>query len=315
MIIHCWDTRVQSYPTYASKIKSINCSAWPFLYFLFTADDWNICDTFLSPWTKRTFFLFFKILIRYWDTEVLSYLTSACKIFGVARKRRVPVEKCSYQSTIKATVFKEKDWSKRGIPATSTRCPDHLSRQLYIWGFRARQHLRSLAPVMNDDWWWQRWPNDIRGPWGPKASRHLCYRWGKTPKKPHPGNSSRLGIEPGPAAWQACMLLPDSQRWTQQPIPDHRLYLSIQLQNSSAEHIHAFYTCLCVFVSVYVCLCEWVCLLRVRHVGKVWICSAEEFLELYGKVEAIIRNCLLRWSEHLVEVAFRSVFFFFFFNI
>ena len=48
---------------------------------------------------------------------------------------------------------------------------------LYIWGFRARQHLRSLAPVMNDDWWW---PNDIRGS---KASRHLSYRWGKTPKK------------------------------------------------------------------------------------------------------------------------------------
>ena len=25
---------------------------------------------------------------------------------------------------------------------------------MYIWGFRARQHLRSLTPVMNDDWWW-----------------------------------------------------------------------------------------------------------------------------------------------------------------
>ena len=28
-----------------------------------------------------------------------------------------------------------------------------------------------------------------------------------------------------------------------------------------------------------------------------------KFLELYGKVEAVIRNCLLRSSEHLVEVA------------
>ena len=26
---------------------------------------------------------------------------------------------------------------------------------------------------------------------------------------------------------------------------------------------------------------------------KAWICSAEEFLELYGKVEAVFRNCLL----------------------
>ena len=128
MIIRCWDTRVQSYPISASKIKSINCSAWPFLYFLFTADDWNFCDTFLSPWTKSTF-LFVKILIRYWGTGVQSYLISACKIFGVARKRRVPAEKCSYRSTKKLMCLKQKDWSKRGVPATSTRCPDHLSRQ------------------------------------------------------------------------------------------------------------------------------------------------------------------------------------------
>ena len=51
-------------------------------------------------------------------------------------------------------------------------------------------------------------------PWGPKASWHLSYRWGKTPKKPHPGNFSRPGIEPGPAAWQARMLSPAPQRWT-----------------------------------------------------------------------------------------------------
>ena len=68
---------------------------------------------------------------------------------------------------------------------------------------------------MNDEGWWLWWPNDIRGPWGPKASRHLSYRWGKTPKKPHPENLSRLGIELGPAAWQARMLQPGPQRWTQ----------------------------------------------------------------------------------------------------
>ena len=38
----------------------------------------------------------------------------------------------------------------------------------------------------------------------------------KPPKKPHPGNLSRPGIEPGPAAWQACMLLLAPQRWTLQ---------------------------------------------------------------------------------------------------
>ena len=84
---------------------------------------------------------------------------------------------------------------------------------MYIWGFMVHQHLRSLAPIMNE-YWWLWWPNNIRGPGGPKAPWHLSYRWGKTIKKPHPGNLSWPGIEPRPAAWQACMLLPAPQRWT-----------------------------------------------------------------------------------------------------
>ena len=119
MIIRWWDTRIQNYPTTASKMKSINCSAWPFLYFLFTADGWNFCDTSLSPWTKNTF-LFFKILICYWDTGIQICLACACKILGVARKRRVPAEKCSYRSTKKANVFKAKRLIEKGVPATST---------------------------------------------------------------------------------------------------------------------------------------------------------------------------------------------------
>ena len=35
-------------------------------------------------------------------------------------------------------------------------------------------------------------------------------------------------------------------------------------------------------------------IIRVMHVGKVRICLDEEFLELYGKVEAVVRNSLLR---------------------
>ena len=31
--------------------------------------------------------------------------------------------------------------------------------------------------------WWLWRPNDIRGPCGPKVSWHLCYRWGKIPKR------------------------------------------------------------------------------------------------------------------------------------
>ena len=65
--------------------------------------------------------------------------------------------------------------------------------------------------------------------------------------------------------------------------------------------------CVCAHVFVYenecVSLSMWLSVfLRMRHVDTSWICSAEEFLELYGKVDAVVRNCLLRWSGHLFEV-------------
>ena len=41
---------------------------------------------------------------------------------------------------------------------------------------------------------------------------------------------------------------------------------------------------------------------------KAWICSAEEFLELCGKVDTVVRNCLLRWSGHLFEVTNNHLF-------
>ena len=48
------------------------------------------------------------MLIRCRDTRVQSYPTFARKIFGVAKKRRVPAEKCSYRSMKKANMFKTK---------------------------------------------------------------------------------------------------------------------------------------------------------------------------------------------------------------
>ena len=42
-----------------------------------------------------------------------------------------PAEKYSYRST-KTERLKQKDWSKTGVPATSTRCSDHLSIQFLI---------------------------------------------------------------------------------------------------------------------------------------------------------------------------------------
>ena len=90
----------------------------------------------------------------------------------------------------------------------------HLSETTETWKTMHTIH----APIHSNKanmkgWLWR--PNDIRGPCGSKASRHLCYGWGKTQKKPHPRNLSRPGIEPGPAAWQARMLPPAPQNpWT-----------------------------------------------------------------------------------------------------
>ena len=42
----------------------------------------------------------------------------------------------------------------------------------------------------------------------------ICLTGEENPEKPHPGNLSRQGIEPGPAAWQACMLPLTPQRST-----------------------------------------------------------------------------------------------------
>ena len=81
------------------------------------------------------------------------------------------------------------------------------------WKTINTKHTLSHPNKANMEWWLWR-PNDIRGPWGPKVSWHLSYRWGKTMKKPHPGNLSRPGIEPGPGAWQARMLPLAPQWWT-----------------------------------------------------------------------------------------------------
>ena len=86
------------------------------------------------------------------------------------------------------------------------------SETAQTWKTIHTKHTLSQTNKANMEWWLRR-PNDIRGPCGPEAS-YISYRWGKPPKKPHPGNLCRPGIEPGPAAWQARMLPPAPQQWT-----------------------------------------------------------------------------------------------------
>ena len=76
---------------------------------------------------------------------------------------------------------------------------------IVICVFRARQHLRSLAPVWNYLWWlW--WPTISGDRWGPKFSWHLSYSWRKTPEKTSTRKTDPSGIEPRPAVWEATML-------------------------------------------------------------------------------------------------------------
>ena len=82
------------------------------------------------------------------------------------------------------------------------------SRNMYIWGFRARQHLRSFAPVMNDD------DQMIFGDLVGLKLPDIRLTGEKKPEKISPRKPARPGIEPGPAAWQARMLPPVPQRWT-----------------------------------------------------------------------------------------------------
>ena len=110
------------------------------------------------------------------------------------------------------------------------------------WKTIHAKHILSHRNKENMEWW-LRWPNDIRGPWRPKVSWHLSYKWGKTPKKPHPGNLSRPGIEPGPAAWQAHMLPLAPQRWTIILINEYNflLFLWIKISGYRGIIINAYY--------------------------------------------------------------------------
>ena len=60
----------------------------------------------------------------------------------------------------------------------------------------------------------------------------------KPRKKPHPGNLSRPGIEPGLAAWQARMLLPDPE-W----IRDLNTTYFIKGNLRSIDNIYTFVSC------------------------------------------------------------------------
>ena len=96
-------------------------------------------------------FFIFKFLIRYWVQGLK--VTSACKIFSTARKRKVPLEKCPCRRTKKANMFKAKRLIEmRGtsylnqVPwSPQQRIPDHrLCISIQQQKFLSRKYSRFL---------------------------------------------------------------------------------------------------------------------------------------------------------------------------
>ena len=71
------------------------------------------------------------------------------------------------------------------------------SETAQTWKTIHTKHTLNHPNKANMERWW-RWPNDIRGPWGPKVSWHLSYRWGKPRKNLTQESSSDRGSNPGP---------------------------------------------------------------------------------------------------------------------
>ena len=91
-------------------------------------------------------------------------------------------------------------WGINSMPGPPPR--QHKHERRYTPG---TQSIILTRRIWNDDYGGQMIFGNLRGP---KISWHLSYRWGKTPKKPHPGNLSRPGIEPGPLRdRRACYIL------------------------------------------------------------------------------------------------------------
>ena len=187
--------------------------------------------------------------------------------------------------------LKQKHWSKRCVPVTSNRCPDHLSRQFlttastfpyssknssveHINAFYTYPCMRECECASMSVWvckcvWFCIWV---------RVCVCLC-EW--------------------VCLWWWAMLI-------------KHFYTYPCVRECQCVCVCVFlcvYVCVCLWLSVCVCVCVCVCLsmwvslfVMVSHVDKARICSAEEFLELYGKVEAVVRNCVLRWLGHLFEV-------------
>ena len=126
---------------------------------------------------------------------------------------------CAFYVTHTSRALESHDLSGEGINSGSYNRPTFLTIQGHRGPPRMRdqlnagatprqhKHERRYVPSTHPFMLTSRiWKDDydsqiighIRGPYGTKPSWHLSYRWGKTPKKPHPGTCPDWGSNPGP---------------------------------------------------------------------------------------------------------------------
>ena len=112
---------------------------------------------------------------------------------------------------------------------------------VYLRFFRARQHLRSLAPIMNEyGWFW--WPNHIREPWGLKLPG-ICLTGEEKPRKNLTQETCpERGSNPGPLRdRRACYNLSHSGgQETLMSFDSRNLELSTNYEKRTITKCHLF---------------------------------------------------------------------------
>ena len=116
-------------------------------------------------------------------------------------------------------------------------------------------HTLSHPNKANMEWWLRR-SNDIRGPWGPKISWHLSYRWGKTPKNTPP----RKLVPTGDRTRARCVT--SAHAATCSTAVDGFLYIFVISVNSAAK-------------SFIILICKWV---HIHHMWLVFILYNSHFV-------------------------------------
>ena len=143
-----------------------------------------------------------------------------------------PVLNCGQQKVICTVTAAVSQWSDLLLPYVS--CLVTLFLFIINLCFRACQYLRSLAPIMNDFWWW--WPMISRDGRGLRFP-DICLTVEKKPQKNiHQENWPNWGSNPGPLSErQRCYPLTTAVVFSYVNMFIHLEYSSVSIMKYSLE--------------------------------------------------------------------------------